>query len=76
MCGCFPRFRQDQQGLAHLVEQELQKVSLKLDQLSHHHHHHPADTQHNDDRPHEGLKIFEHKKRNINMQLLVNAQVP
>ncbi|XP_013863683.1 alpha-1,6-mannosylglycoprotein 6-beta-N-acetylglucosaminyltransferase B [Austrofundulus limnaeus] len=49
------RFRQDQQGLAHLVEQELQKVSQKLDQLSHHHHHHhQADTPHNDDRPHQG----------------------
>ncbi|CAN9509116.1 unnamed protein product [Ophioblennius macclurei] len=33
-------FRQDQQGLAHLVERELKRVSQKLDQLSHHHRHH------------------------------------
>ncbi|XP_035985570.1 alpha-1,6-mannosylglycoprotein 6-beta-N-acetylglucosaminyltransferase B [Fundulus heteroclitus] len=33
-------FRREQQGLAHLVETELQKVSQRLDQLSLHHHHH------------------------------------
>ncbi|XP_047233478.1 alpha-1,6-mannosylglycoprotein 6-beta-N-acetylglucosaminyltransferase B-like isoform X3 [Girardinichthys multiradiatus] len=38
-------FRQDQQGLAHLVERELQKVSQRLDRLAlHHHHHHQAST--------------------------------
>ncbi|KAM4524009.1 alpha-1,6-mannosylglycoprotein 6-beta-N-acetylglucosaminyltransferase B-like [Odontesthes bonariensis] len=50
-------FRQDQQGLARFVERELQKVSQRLDQLSHHqHHHHQAHTSAtNDDiRPHTG----------------------
>ncbi|MED6255329.1 hypothetical protein ATANTOWER_007969 [Ataeniobius toweri] len=38
-------FRQDQQGLAHLVERELQRVSQRLDRLAlHHHHHHQAST--------------------------------
>ncbi|XP_035521951.1 alpha-1,6-mannosylglycoprotein 6-beta-N-acetylglucosaminyltransferase B-like [Morone saxatilis] len=32
-------FRQDQQGLARLVERELKRVSQRLDQLSRHHHH-------------------------------------
>ncbi|XP_054913687.1 alpha-1,6-mannosylglycoprotein 6-beta-N-acetylglucosaminyltransferase B-like [Poeciliopsis prolifica] len=45
-------FRQDQQGLARLVETELQKVSQRLDQLTlHHHHHHQASTPHSDIRP-------------------------
>ncbi|XP_038156877.1 alpha-1,6-mannosylglycoprotein 6-beta-N-acetylglucosaminyltransferase B-like [Cyprinodon tularosa] len=33
-------FRQDQQELARLVQQELQRVSERLDQLTLHHHHH------------------------------------
>ncbi|XP_037546794.1 alpha-1,6-mannosylglycoprotein 6-beta-N-acetylglucosaminyltransferase B-like [Nematolebias whitei] len=32
------RLRQDQQSLTHLVERELQRVSQRLEQLSHHHH--------------------------------------
>ncbi|XP_039472504.1 alpha-1,6-mannosylglycoprotein 6-beta-N-acetylglucosaminyltransferase B-like [Oreochromis aureus] len=37
-------FRQDQQGLARLVERELKRVSQRLDQLSRHHqHHHQAE---------------------------------
>ncbi|KAM4715778.1 alpha-1,6-mannosylglycoprotein 6-beta-N-acetylglucosaminyltransferase B-like [Anableps anableps] len=41
-------FRQDQQGLARLVERELQRVSQRLDQLAlhHHHHHHQAAAPH------------------------------
>ncbi|KAI3365660.1 hypothetical protein L3Q82_010734 [Scortum barcoo] len=35
-------FRQDQQGLARLVEKELKRVSQKLDQLSQHHHYHQS----------------------------------
>ncbi|XP_077359879.1 alpha-1,6-mannosylglycoprotein 6-beta-N-acetylglucosaminyltransferase B-like isoform X2 [Festucalex cinctus] len=33
-------FQQDQQGLAHVVERELKRVSQRLDQFNHHHHHH------------------------------------
>ncbi|KAG7227783.1 hypothetical protein INR49_013577, partial [Caranx melampygus] len=51
-------FREDQQGLARLVERELQRVSQKLDQLSRHHqHHHQSHTQpppHDDHRAHKG----------------------
>uniref|UniRef100_A0A3B4XBF0 alpha-1,6-mannosyl-glycoprotein 6-beta-N-acetylglucosaminyltransferase n=2 Tax=Seriola lalandi dorsalis TaxID=1841481 RepID=A0A3B4XBF0_SERLL len=49
-------FRQDQQGLARLVERELKRVSQKLDQLSrHHHHHHKSHTPPpHDDRAHIG----------------------
>ncbi|KAM9716824.1 alpha-1,6-mannosylglycoprotein 6-beta-N-acetylglucosaminyltransferase B-like [Menidia menidia] len=49
-------FRQDQQGLARLVERELQKVSQRLDQLSGHHHHHEAHTPAtpDDNNPHTG----------------------
>ncbi|CAJ1080913.1 alpha-1%2C6-mannosylglycoprotein 6-beta-N-acetylglucosaminyltransferase B-like [Xyrichtys novacula] len=37
-------FRQDQQGLARLMERELKRVSQRLDQLSRHHHHHQTHT--------------------------------
>ncbi|XP_042253867.1 alpha-1,6-mannosylglycoprotein 6-beta-N-acetylglucosaminyltransferase B-like [Thunnus maccoyii] len=50
-------FRQDQQGLAHLVERELKRVSHRLDQLSrHHHHHHQSQTTppHDNHRLHTG----------------------
>ncbi|KAM3591924.1 uncharacterized protein V6R79_009561 [Siganus canaliculatus] len=48
-------FRQDHQGLAHIVEKELKRVSQRLDQLSRHHHHqsHPPST-HDDHRLHTG----------------------
>lgn len=42
--GLFSSFRQDQQGLARLVERELKRVSQRLDQLSRHQHHHQSHT--------------------------------
>ena len=55
----YSSFRQDQQGLARFVERELQRVSQRLDQLSHHHHHHHHHQTHtpaadDDNRPHTG----------------------
>ncbi|XP_039991668.1 alpha-1,6-mannosylglycoprotein 6-beta-N-acetylglucosaminyltransferase B-like [Xiphias gladius] len=50
-------FRQDQQGVARLVERELKRVSQKLDRLSRHqHHHHQSHTlpPHDDHRAHIG----------------------
>ncbi|XP_034563930.1 alpha-1,6-mannosylglycoprotein 6-beta-N-acetylglucosaminyltransferase B-like [Notolabrus celidotus] len=49
-------FRQDQQGLARLVERELRSVSQRLDQLSRPHHHHQTHTPtpHEQLRPHTG----------------------
>ncbi|XP_042364188.1 alpha-1,6-mannosylglycoprotein 6-beta-N-acetylglucosaminyltransferase B-like [Plectropomus leopardus] len=47
-------FRQDQQGLARLVERELKKVSQRLDQLSHHQRHH---YQSNTLSPHDDLRL-------------------
>ncbi|XP_069547628.1 alpha-1,6-mannosylglycoprotein 6-beta-N-acetylglucosaminyltransferase B-like [Brachyistius frenatus] len=52
-------FRQDQQGLARLVERELKRVSERLDQLGRHHHQHQqaqTPTQHDDHGPHTGPK--------------------
>ncbi|XP_061666128.1 alpha-1,6-mannosylglycoprotein 6-beta-N-acetylglucosaminyltransferase B-like [Syngnathoides biaculeatus] len=43
-------FRQDQQGLARLVERELKRVAQRLEQFNHHHHHrlpHPQPTREN-----------------------------
>ncbi len=48
----FSSFRQDQQGLARLVERELKRVSQRLDQLSRHHHH-----QSHTPSPHDDLKV-------------------
>ncbi|XP_041672349.1 alpha-1,6-mannosylglycoprotein 6-beta-N-acetylglucosaminyltransferase B-like [Cheilinus undulatus] len=47
-------FRENQQGLARLVERELKRVSQRLDQLSRHHHLHESHmpTTHDDLRPH------------------------
>ncbi|KAM6897489.1 alpha-1,6-mannosylglycoprotein 6-beta-N-acetylglucosaminyltransferase B-like [Xenentodon cancila] len=50
-------FKQDQQGLARLVERELQQVSQRLDQLSHlhrPHNHAQIQTPHDDNRSHSG----------------------
>ncbi|XP_031699688.1 alpha-1,6-mannosylglycoprotein 6-beta-N-acetylglucosaminyltransferase B-like isoform X1 [Anarrhichthys ocellatus] len=48
-------FRQDQQGLARLVERELKRVSQRLDQLSRHPHpRHQSHTPTHDLRPHAG----------------------
>lgn len=38
--GLWSSFREGQQGLAHVVEKELQRVSQRLQQLSRHHHPH------------------------------------
>ncbi|XP_049419527.1 alpha-1,6-mannosylglycoprotein 6-beta-N-acetylglucosaminyltransferase B-like [Epinephelus fuscoguttatus] len=47
-------FRQDQQGLARLVERELKRVSQRLDQLTRHqHHHHQSHTP----SPHDHLGL-------------------
>ncbi|XP_061564375.1 alpha-1,6-mannosylglycoprotein 6-beta-N-acetylglucosaminyltransferase B-like [Cololabis saira] len=48
-------FKQDQQGLAHLLKTELQRVSQRLDQLSHlHHNQAQIQTPHEDNRSHSG----------------------
>ncbi|XP_074519713.1 alpha-1,6-mannosylglycoprotein 6-beta-N-acetylglucosaminyltransferase B-like isoform X2 [Halichoeres trimaculatus] len=47
-------FRQDQRGLARLVERQLRSVSQRLDQLSQHHHHRQTPTAHEQLRPHTG----------------------
>ena len=39
--GLFSSFRKDQLGLAHLMEKELKRVSMRLEQLSRHQHHQP-----------------------------------
>lgn len=54
--GFWSSFKQDQQGLAHLLEKELKKVSQRLDQLSHHYHH-----QSHTLSPHDDLKLHEGK---------------
>ncbi|XP_045924768.1 alpha-1,6-mannosylglycoprotein 6-beta-N-acetylglucosaminyltransferase B-like isoform X3 [Micropterus dolomieu] len=46
------RFRQDEQGLARLVERELKRVSQRLDQLSRPHHH-----QSHTQSPHDDFKL-------------------
>lgn len=50
----FPSFRQDQQGLARLVERELKRVSQRLDQLSHHHHQSHTPSPHDNHKLHTG----------------------
>ena len=53
--GFCSSFRQDQQGLAHLLERELKRVSQRLDQLSRHHHHQSHTPPLQDElRPHTG----------------------
>lgn len=58
--GFCSSFRQDQQGLAHLVERELKRVSQRLDQLSRHHQH-----QSHTLSPHDELRLHTGRAQQI-----------
>lgn len=69
--GFCSRFRLDQQGLAHLMERELKRVSQRLDQLSRHHHHQPH-TQ----APHDELRLHtgkDHLKKTCSLSSFTSA---